>query len=74
TPIDVRIAVDASDGGRHDVRVTLVRNGGLEALERGATPFRAVRRVNAEAAPLVLRVEARGAQQRVLANPIFVKP
>src|SRR5262249_30014604 len=74
TPIDVRIAVDASDGGRHDVRVTLVRNGRLEALERGATPFRAVRRVNAETAPLVLRVEARGAQQRVLANPIFVKP
>ena len=74
TPVDVRIAVDASDGGRHDVRVTLVRNGRLEALDRGATPFRAVRRLTADATPLVLRVEARGAQQRVLANPIFVKP
>ena len=73
-PIDVRIALDATDGGRHDVRVTLVRNGGLEVLERGATPFRAVRRLTAGDAPLVLRVEARGAQQRVLSNPIFVKP
>jgi len=74
TPVEVRIAVDATDGGRHDVRVTLVGNGGLETLERGATPYRAVRRLTAGAAPLVLRVEARGAQQRVLSNPIFVKP
>ena len=74
TPVEVRIAVDATAGGRHDVRVTLVSNGTLEALERGATPFRAVRRVSAEAMPLVLRVEARGAHQRVLSNPIFVKP
>jgi hypothetical protein len=74
TPIEVRVAVDASDGGRHDVRVALVRNGRLEALERGATPFRTVRRETADGTPLVLRVEARGARQRVLANPIFVKP
>jgi hypothetical protein len=74
TPIEVRVAVEASDGGTHDVRVTLVRNGRLEALERGATPFRTIRREVADGTPLVLRVEARGAKQRVLSNPIFVKP
>ena len=74
TPIEVRVAVEASDGGTHDVRVTLVRNGRLEALERGATPFRTIRREVADGTPLVLRVEARGAKQRVLSNPIFVRP
>ena len=75
TPVEVRIAVDASDGGRHDVRVSLIRNGRIEALERGATPHRSVRREIADGTPLVLRVEARAAQaQRVLSNPIFVKP
>jgi len=74
TPIEVRIAVDASDGGRHDVRVMLVRNGRVEALERSATPYRSVRHETSDGTPLVLRVEARGALQRVLSNPIFVKP
>ena len=74
TPIEVRVAVEASDGGTHDVRVMLVRNGRLEALERGATPLRTIRREVADGTPLVLRVEARGAKQRVLSNPIFVKP
>lgn len=74
TPIEVRVAVDASDGGTHDVRVSLVRNGRLEALERGATPLRVVRRETSDGTPLVLRVEARGAKQRVLSNPIFVRP
>ena len=74
TPLEVRIAMAATDGGRHDVRVTLVRNGRLEMLERGATPFSAVRRETFDGTPLVLRVEGRGAQQRVLSNPIFVRP
>ena len=74
TLLEVRIALAATDGGRHDVRVTLVRNGRLEMLERSATPFSAVRRETFDGTPLVLRVEARGAQQRVLSNPIFVRP
>ena len=74
TAIEVRVAIDATDGGAHDVRVMLVRNGRLEALERGATPFRTTRREVSDGTPLVFRVEARGAQQRVLSNPIFVKP
>jgi hypothetical protein len=74
TPVEVRVAIDASDGGRHDVRLTLVRNGRLEALDRGATPYRSVHREVADGGTIVLRVEARGARQRVLSNPIFVTP
>jgi hypothetical protein len=73
TPVEVTATVEASDGGRHDVRVSLVRNGRLEALERGATPLRVVRRETADGTPVVLRVEARGARQRVVSNPIFVR-
>jgi hypothetical protein len=42
--------------------------------ERGATPLRAVHRETSDGTPLVLRVEARGSQQRLLSNPIFVRP
>jgi hypothetical protein len=74
TPIEVRLALDASDGGRHDVKVSMLRNGRLAVLERTATPYRGVVREVGDGTPLVLRVEARGARQRVLSNPIFVKP
>jgi hypothetical protein len=73
TPVEIRVAVEASDGGHHDVRVALIVNGRIEALERGATPYRAVHRFVGDGAPRVVRVEARGAEQRVVANPIFVK-
>jgi hypothetical protein len=73
TPLEVRIAIDASDGAAHDVRVSLVRNGRLAVLERAATPYRTVYRETTDGSPIVLRVEARGAQQRVLGNPIFVR-
>jgi hypothetical protein len=56
------------------VRLTIVRNGLVSTLERGATPLRAVHRETTDGAPIVLRVEARGSQQRVLSNPIFVRP
>jgi hypothetical protein len=51
-----------------------VVNGRAVAVERGGTPFRTVYRTTTDGAPLVLRVEARGSQQRVLSNPIFVRP
>ncbi|HET7341594.1 MAG TPA: hypothetical protein VFL90_09040, partial [Methylomirabilota bacterium] len=73
TPLEVRIAIDASDGGTHDLRVALVRNGRLVVLEQGATPYRTVFRDTADGGPIVLRVDARGANQRVLSNPIFVR-
>jgi hypothetical protein len=75
TPLEVRIGIDATDGDRHDVRVMLVRNGRLVAMERGATPYRTVYRETSDGTPLVLRVEARGTPPlRVLSNPIFVRP
>jgi hypothetical protein len=74
TPIELSITVEASDGKSHDVRVAVIGNGRLRALERGATPLRVVHREMSDGTPLVLRAEARGAQQRVLTNPIFVRP
>jgi len=66
--------VEASDGKSHDVRVAVIANGSLRALERGATPLVVTYREVADGTPLVLRVDARGAQQRVLTNPVFVRP
>jgi len=74
TPIELSVAVGASDGRSHDVRLGIVANGRAVALERGGTPLRTVYRTTTDGAPLVLRVEARGSQQRVLSNPIFVRP
>jgi hypothetical protein len=74
TPIELAVAVEASDGRPHDARLTIVRNGVVTALERGAMPLRAVHRETSDGTPLVLRVEARGSQQRLLSNPIFVRP
>jgi hypothetical protein len=74
TPIELSVAVEASDGRSHDVRLAIVANGRAVALERGGTPFRTVYRTTTDGTPLVLRMEARGSQQRVLSNPIFVRP
>jgi hypothetical protein len=74
TPIELSVAVEASDGRPHDVRLAIVANGRVVALERGGAPLRTTYRATTDGTPLVLRVEARGSQQRVLSNPIFVRP
>jgi hypothetical protein len=74
TPIELAVTVEASDGRAHDVRLAIVRNGVVAVLERGATPFRTVHRETSDGTPLVLRAEARGDRQRLLSNPIFVRP
>jgi hypothetical protein len=74
TPIELVVAVEASDGRPHDTRLAVVRNGVVLIHERGATPLRVVHRETSDGTPLVLRVEARGSQQRLLSNPIFVRP
>jgi hypothetical protein len=74
TPIELTVTLEASDGRPHDVRLAIVANGRVVALERGGAPLRAVYRTTTDATPLVLRVEARGSQQRVVSNPVFVKP
>jgi hypothetical protein len=74
TPVELTVAVEASDGRAHDVRVAIVRNGIVATVERGATPLRAVHRETSDGTPVVLRAEIRGARQRVVSNPIFVRP
>jgi len=74
TPIELAVAVEASDGRAHDVRLAIVVNGRAVAAERGGTPMRTVYRATTDGTPLVLRVEARGAPHRLLSNPIFVRP
>ncbi|HEU4367717.1 MAG TPA: hypothetical protein VFV05_05740, partial [Methylomirabilota bacterium] len=74
TPIEVAVAVEASDGRPHDVRLAIVLDGRVVALDRGGAPLRTLYRTTAGVAPLVVRVEARGSQQRVVSNPVFVKP
>jgi hypothetical protein len=74
TPIELSVAIEASDGRPHDARLVVVVNGRVAALERGSTPLRATYRTTTDGTPLVLRVEARGSQQRVVSNPVFVRP
>ena len=74
TPVELAVAIEASDGRAHDVRVAIVVNGQAVAIEKGATPFRTVYRTTTDGTPLVLRLEARGSQQRLLSNPVFVRP
>jgi hypothetical protein len=75
TPVSVTATVAASDGGRHEVRVMLIRNGAVAGAWTGMTPLRVAHDETSESAPVVFRLEARGpAATRVLANPIFVTP
>ena len=74
TPIELVAAIEASDGRAHDMRVVVVVNGQAAAVEKGATPFRTVYRATTDGNPLVLRLEARGSQQRLVSNPVFVRP
>jgi hypothetical protein len=73
TPIEVRIAVDATGPGADEVRVTLVRNGTVLNGWAGETSVRAVHREIFDGQPLVFRIDARGrVPHRLVANPIFV--
>jgi hypothetical protein len=74
TPIELAVTIEASDGRANDLRLGIVANGQAVVLERGATPHRTVYRTTTDGTPLVLRLEARGSQQRLLSNPIFVRP
>jgi hypothetical protein len=76
TTVQIRIAVDASGGPDHPVRVALVRNGSVVAGFTGSTPVRHVHRVVYDGAPAFYRLEVTGPAQgtRLLTNPIFVKP
>ena len=74
-PLAVTATVAASDGGRHEVRVMLMRNGAVTGAWTGMTPLRVAHDETSQSASVVFRLEARGpAGTRLLANPIFVKP
>jgi hypothetical protein len=74
-PLEIAVAVEATDGASHPLRVTLVKNGAAAAGWTGRTPFRTVYRETFDGTPAVFRVDARGpAPHQALSNPIFVTP
>jgi hypothetical protein len=73
TPIEVRIAVEATGPGVEGVRVTLVRNGAVLNGWSGDTGVRATHREIFEGQPLVFRIDTRArVPHRLVSNPIFV--
>lgn len=73
TPIEVRIALDASDPGGLPLRVTLLRDGAVAEAWTGRTPFSVVYRDTVPGPSTVFRLDARsGAAHRLLTSPIFV--
>lgn len=73
TVLDVRVAVDASDGSAQQVRLTLVRNGSVAEAWAGQTPFRSTHRTTFNGTPLFFRLDVRSRPpQRLLTTPIFV--
>jgi hypothetical protein len=73
TPIEVRVAVEATGPTSLPLRITLVRNGEVADAWTGQTPFRVVHRTVAGPAPAVFRLDVRStAPHRLLTSPIFV--
>lgn len=80
TPIELRIAVDATGSGAAPtgsgaagLKVTLVRNGTVLNGWSGDTSVRATHRENFDGRPLVFRIDARArVPHRLISNPIFV--
>jgi hypothetical protein len=73
TPLEVRVAIEASDGSAQPIRVSLVRNGQAVEAWAGQTPFRALYRDTAGDRPLVFRVDVHGGSpHHLLTSPIFV--
>jgi hypothetical protein len=74
TPVDIRIAVDATGTGAEGLRVTLLRNGTVLNGWTGDTSVRATHREVFDGRPAVFRIEARArAPHRILASPVFLQ-
>lgn len=74
-PLEIRVGVDASDGGEYPVRAILVRNGEVVEAWAGKTPLRVARREVFSGAPRYYRLDAYGPlPNHLLSNPIFVTP
>ncbi|HEV8472137.1 MAG TPA: hypothetical protein VGR82_05100 [Methylomirabilota bacterium] len=72
-PLEVTLAIDATEPRGADVRLTLVRSGVVVGAWTGPTPLRVVHRETWDGQPAVFRLEARGNGARLLSNPIFVR-
>ncbi|MBI4589255.1 MAG: hypothetical protein HY725_10485 [Candidatus Rokubacteria bacterium] len=74
-PLEIRIGVDASDGGEYPLRAILVRNGRVVQMWADRTPLRVVHREPFSGTPAYYRLEVRGpVPHNLLSNPIFVRP
>jgi hypothetical protein len=73
--LTVLLSVKARDGGRHPVKVRVIRSGQVLAQWTGETPFRAdwPDRTAPTAEPMAYRVEVTGSGE-LLSNPILVGP
>jgi len=73
-PPAVRVAVSATDGGAHQVQVSIVRSGQVIARAAGTTPFhqRIVDATLPAGTVAFYRVDVRG-EGEILSNPIFVR-
>jgi hypothetical protein len=73
-PLEIRIGVEASDGGEYPLRATLVRNGQVVQVWAAKTPLRVVHREAFGGAPAYYRLDVRGpVPHQLLTNPIFVR-
>lgn len=71
--VDVRMAVAASDGRAHPIRVTLVRNGAVIGAWAGTTPFTMAHRDTFDFGRGYYRLDVRGGgPHQLVANPIFL--
>jgi hypothetical protein len=74
TPLEVRATV-SSPGGAHAVRVTLVKDGKVEAAWSGRTPLEIRRADVAGAGRAYYRLDARvSGADYLVSNPVFVAP
>ena len=75
TPIEVRATVSSRSGAAHAVRVTLVKDGKVEAAWSGRTPLEIRHPDVASGRRSYYRLEARvSAADYLVANPVFVAP
>lgn len=73
-PIEVKMAVTASDGRELPVRLALLRGGELAASWSGTTPFRMTFKDAAAPSRGYYRLEVRGpSPARIVSNPIFIE-
>jgi hypothetical protein len=73
TPLDIRVALEATSGTVLPVRLTLIRDGVVVEAWAGQTPFQTVRRESATGRPTVYRLDVRStAPHRLVTSPIFV--